>query len=131
MGGVSDEGRLVLDPGIGVAVAELRRAERVESFGVGRHLSRAECLYVLRHGLFIRRSREGWDDSQEPDGKSRQGELTTINIHSFPPFLWSRTMLHSRSFLSSTPFSHARPCNLKPQRRDLMHVLHRPVELAG
>src|SRR5258708_17865698 len=36
IGGVGDEGRLVLDPGIGVAEAELRRAERVERFGIGR-----------------------------------------------------------------------------------------------
>src|ERR1035437_9558795 len=26
---------------------------------------------------------------------------------------------------------HVRPCNLKPQRRDLTPVLHRPVELAA
>src|ERR1035437_9816040 len=36
IGGVGDKDCLVLDPAIGVAVAELRRAERVERFGVGR-----------------------------------------------------------------------------------------------
>jgi hypothetical protein len=35
-------------------------------------LRRAECLDVLRHGIFIRRSREGWDNAQESDGKGRQ-----------------------------------------------------------
>jgi hypothetical protein len=55
-----------------MAVAELRRAERVQCFGVGRKLSRAECLDALCDGIFIRRSREGWDETQEPDGKSRQ-----------------------------------------------------------
>ncbi len=54
MGSSGDEGRLVLDPAIGMAVAELRSAERVERFGVGRYLGGAEYLDALRHGIFIR-----------------------------------------------------------------------------
>ena len=57
VGGVGDEGRLVLDTAIGVAVAEFRCAERVECFGVGRDLGQAERLDALRQRVFIRRSR--------------------------------------------------------------------------
>jgi hypothetical protein len=73
VGGVGDEGRLVLDARIGVAVAELGRAERVEGLGVGRNLSGAECLDVLRDGIFIRRSRGRRNDAEQPNGESRQG----------------------------------------------------------
>src|SRR6516162_9178116 len=55
--GIGDEGRLVLDTAIGVAVAEFRCAERVECFGVGRGLGQAERLDALRDRVFIRRSR--------------------------------------------------------------------------
>ena len=43
--------------------------------------------------------------------------------------------VHSQAHLNkerdSSTNGRARPCNLKPQRRDLMPVLHRPVELAA
>ena len=90
LGGVGDEGRLVLDPCIGMAVAELRCAERVERFCVGRYLSYAKCLDVFRDGILIRRSREGRNDAKEPDDKSRQDQLTTIDIHLPPGFSGQR-----------------------------------------
>ena len=43
VGGVGDEDRLVLDPAIGVAVAEFRCAERVECFGVSRASQESGC----------------------------------------------------------------------------------------
>ncbi len=90
--GVGDEGRPVLDPAIGVAVAELRGAERLERPGVGRDLRGAECLDILGDGIFIRRSREGRDDARKsngksrPNGKSPQRQLTAIDSHRFLRF---------------------------------------------
>jgi len=103
IGGVGDECRLVFNPAIRVAVAELRRAERVECFGVGRKLSRTECLDALCDGIFIRRSREGQDNAQEPNGKSRQGQLTTIDVHRFLRFLLVRGQSCSHAAFCRAP----------------------------
>src|SRR4029077_3253044 len=97
IGGVGDERRLVLDPAIRVAVAELRRAKCIECYRVRCYLSRAECLDVLRDGIFIARSCKGWDDAQEPNGKSRQGQLTTIYVHRFLRFFFVRGQSCSRA----------------------------------
>ena len=47
---------------------------------------------------------------------------------------WSvnRALSHVQQALHvSSTNGHERPCNLKPQQRDLTPVLRRPVELAG
>src|SRR5258708_40314532 len=75
--------RSVFDPGIGVAVAQFRRTERGEYFGVGGELSLAEGLDILPDGLFIRRRRKSRDDAEQSERKRRQGQLTTIDIHRF------------------------------------------------
>src|SRR5260370_9252445 len=102
VGGVGGKGRLVLDPAIGVAVAEFRRAERVEYLGVGGELRRAECLDALGDGIFIRRSREGRDHAQESNGKRRQEQHATIDIHCFLRSFCMSAVLQSRPVLSST-----------------------------
>jgi hypothetical protein len=56
-GGVGDEGSLILDTAIGVAVAEFRCAERVECLGVGRYLGLAERLDAFRDRVFMCRTR--------------------------------------------------------------------------
>src|SRR5262249_49669704 len=100
-GGVGDEGRLVLDTAIGVAVAEFRRAERVECFGVGRDLGQAERLDALRDRVFIRRSRQGRDGAQKSDRKSRQNQVTTLAVHCFLRFsCFELSLCRSGSFLS-------------------------------
>jgi hypothetical protein len=75
---------------IGVTVAQFRRAECCECFGVGGDLGLAESLDVLGDGLFIGRSRKGgrknWNGTQKSERKSRQCQLTTIDVHRFLHF---------------------------------------------
>src|SRR5262249_60000127 len=97
--GLGDEGRLVLATAIGVAVAEFRRAERVEYFGVGRDLGQAERFDALGDRVFIRRSRQGRDDAQKSDGKRGQNQVTTIDVHCFLRFYVSNLVFVVRLFL--------------------------------
>jgi len=55
LGRVGDEGGLVLDQAIRVAVAEFSGAKCVQCLGVGGELGGAECLDIL--GLFVRYQR--------------------------------------------------------------------------
>jgi len=64
--GIGDEGRFVLDAGIGVAVAEFSRTERVEHLGVGRDLGRAKRLYTFRDRLIIHRSAKAGTTLRSP-----------------------------------------------------------------
>ena len=50
---------------------------------IERELRRTESFDILRHGIFIRRTGEGGHDAQKPNGKSWQGQLTTIDLHRF------------------------------------------------
>jgi hypothetical protein len=53
-----------------MAVAQFRRAERGENFGVGGGLGGAERLEVLGDGIFIRTG-EGRHHAEQSDGEYR------------------------------------------------------------
>ena len=49
-------------------------------------LCAAERLHALLDRVFFRRSRQGRDGTQKSDGKSRQNQVTTIDVHCFLRF---------------------------------------------
>jgi hypothetical protein len=81
-----------------MAVAEFRRAQRVERLGVGRELGCAERLNVLRDSVFFHRCRQGWGDAYKAGGNKGHNQVTTIDVHCFLP------LFHASSFGSSYPY---------------------------
>ena len=116
VGGVGDERRLVLDPGVGVAVAQFRRAERGECFGVGGDLRRTERLDVLRDGLFIRRTREGRDDAEQVQAQAPARPADDDRYSWLPPFFGCErdSLAAGRSLVERTVWLCASPDLRKP-----------------
>jgi hypothetical protein len=89
-----------------VAVAEFGGAERGKYLGIGGELRRAECLETLYDGILFPRGK-GRDDSKKSNGKYRQRQLATIDIHCFLHGFVIGAVLQPRALLSSNCFDRS------------------------
>src|SRR6185503_16487877 len=95
-------------------------------FGVGRDLRGAERFDLLGDGFYIWRFREGRGDAEKSDGKSRQGKLTTIDIHDvLPLYDCAGSLADTLACVdwSSLPVRHPQPRGDACRTRDKLFIV--------